>query len=219
MLLPCRWEWYLLCVLVYKKPSSKQRIEKGHLSVHIGYARVSTEDQDTRLQLDVLTDAGCERIYQEAVSGSNRERPELAKCLDAIRRGDTLTVWRLDRLGRSLKDLVGMVSDLEARGVAFSSLNEAIDTGSAEGRLIFHVFAALAEFEGSLIRERTRAGLAAARARGRKGGRPRKLSPDQVRKAKAMLLAPYMTKGEVARHFKVRRMMLNKALANGNHNT
>ena len=121
-------------------------------------------------ELDALTDAGCERIYQEAASGSNRERPELAKCLDALRRGDTLTVWRLDRLGRSLKDLVGMVSDLEARGVAFSSLNEAIDTGSAGGKLIFHVFAALAEFERSLIRERTRAGLAAARARGRKGG-------------------------------------------------
>ena len=180
--------------------------------MHIGYARVSTEEQDTRLQLDALTDAGCERIYQEAVSGSNRERPELAKCLDALRSGDTLTVWRLDRLGRSLKDLVGMVSDLEARGVAFSSLNEAIDTGSAGGKLIFHVFAALAEFERSLIRERTRAGLAAARARGRKGGRPRKMSADQVRKAKAMLLDPYMTKGEVARHFKVTRMTLNKAL-------
>ena len=171
--------------------------------MHIGYARVSTEDQDTRLQLEALTDAGCERIYQEAVSGGNRERLELAKCLDALRSGDTLTVWRLDRLGRSLKDLVGMVSDLEARGVAFSSLNEAIDTGSAGGKLIFHVFAALAEFERSLIRERTRAGLAAARARGRNGGRPRKMSPDQVRMAKAMLLDPYMTKGAVARHFKV----------------
>ena len=183
--------------------------------MHVGYARVSTEEQDTRLQLDALTGAGCERIYQEAASGNNRERPELAKCLDALRSGDTLTVWRLDRLGRSLKDLVGMVSDLEARGVAFSSLNEAIDTGSAGGKLIFHVFAALAEFERSLIRERTRAGLAAARARGRKGGRPRKMSADQVRKAKAMLLDPYMTKGEVARHFKVTRMTLNKALASG----
>ena len=185
--------------------------------MRIGYARVSTEEQDTRLQLDALTGAGCERIYQEAVSGSNRERPELAKCLDALRRGDTLTVWRLDRLGRSLKDLVGMVSDLEARGVAFSSLNEAIDTGSAGGKLIFHVFAALAEFERSLIRERTRAGLAAARARGRKGGRPRKMSADQVRKARAMLLDPCMTKGEVARHFKVTRMTLNKALASGGY--
>lgn len=214
-LLPSRGGWSFSCVVVYKKPSSKQRIEKAAVFMHIGYARVSTEDQDTRLQLDALTDAGCERIYQEAVSGGKRERPELAKCLDALRRGDTLTVWRLDRLGRSLKDLVGMVSDLEARGVAFSSLSEAIDTGSAGGKLIFHVFAALAEFERSLIRERTRAGLAAARARGRKGGRPRKMSADQVRKAKAMLLDPYMTKGEVARHFKVTRMTLNKALASG----
>ena len=180
--------------------------------MHVGYARVSTETQDTALQLDALKAAGCERIYQESISGSNRERPELAKCLDVLRDGDTLTVWRLDRLGRSLKDLVGMVSDLEARGVEFRSLSESIDTGSAGGKLIFHVFAALAEFERSLIRERTRAGLAAARARGRKGGRPRKLSLDQIRKAKAMLIDPDMTKGEVARHFHVTRMTLNKAL-------
>ena len=182
--------------------------------MQIGYARVSTETQDAALQLDALKAAGCERIYQESVSGSNRERPELAKCFEALRSSDTLTVWRLDRLGRSLKDLVGMVSDLEGRGVGFRSLNEAIDTGSAGGKLVFHVFAALAEFERSLIRERTRAGLQAARARGRKGGRPRKMSPNQVRKAKAMLLDPDMTKGEVARHFKVTRMTLNKALVN-----
>ena len=98
--------------------------------MHIGHARVWTEEQDTRLQLYALTDAGCERIYLEAVSGSNRERPELAKCMEALRSGDTLTVCRLDKLGRSFKDLVGMVSDLEARGVAFSSLNELIDTGT-----------------------------------------------------------------------------------------
>lgn len=180
--------------------------------MHIGYARVSTEAQDAALQLDALKAAGCERIYQEAISGSNRERPELVKCLDALRDGDTLTVWRLDRLGRSLKDLVGVVSDLEARGVEFRSLSESIDTGSAGGKLIFHVFAALAEFERSLIRERTRAGLAAARSRGRKGGRPPKLTADQVRKAKAMLLDPDMTKGEIARHFRVTRMTLNKVL-------
>ena len=180
--------------------------------MHIGYARVSTEAQDTALQIDALKAAGCERIYQEAGSGGNRERPELVRCLDALRGGDTLTVWRLDRLGRSLKELVSIVSELEEQGVGFRSLSEAIDTGSAGGKLVFHVFAALAEFERSLIRERTRAGLAAARARGRKGGRPRKLSLDQVRKAKAMLLDPDMTKGEVARHFRVTRMTLNKAL-------
>ena len=186
------------------------------MPMHMGYARVSTETQDTALQLDALGAAGCERIYQESISGSSKERPELVKCLDALRDGDTLTVCRLDRLGRSLKDLVGIVSDLEERGVGFRSLSEAIDTGNAGGKLIFHVFAALAEFERSLIRERTCAGLAAARARGRKGGRPRKLSPDQVRKANAMLLDPDMTKGEVARHFHVTRMTLNKALAKGN---
>ncbi len=181
--------------------------------MHLGYARVSTETQDTALQLDALSAAGCERIYQERTSGGSRERPELAKCLDALRAGDTLTVWRLDRLGRSLRDLVGTVADLEERGVGFRSLRESIDTGSAGGKLIFHVFAALAEFERSLIRERTRAGLAAARARGRKGGRPRKLTPDQARKARAMLLDPDMTKGEVARHFRVTRVTLNKMLA------
>ncbi len=185
--------------------------------MHVGYARVSTETQDTALQIDALRAMGCERIYQESISGSNRERPELAKCLDVLRDGDTLTVWRLDRLGRSLKDLVSVVSDLEARGVEFRSLNESIDTGSAGGKLIFHVFAALAEFERALVRERTRAGLAAARARGRKGGRPRKLSPGQVRKAKAMLLDPDMTKGEVARHFHVTRITLNKTLANSKY--
>ena len=137
------------------------------------------------------------------------------KCFDALRDGDTLTVWRLDRLGRSLKDLVGIVSDLEERGVGFRSLSEAIDTVSAGGKLIFHVFAALAEFERSLIRERTRTGLNAARARGRKGGRPRKLSSDQVRKAKAMLLDPNITKSEIARHFDVTRVTLNKALGGG----
>ena len=180
--------------------------------MHIGYARVSTEGQDTAMQIDALKASGCERIYQESTSGASRDRPELVRCLDALRDGDTLTVWRLDRLGRSLKDLVGIVSDLEERRVVFQSLSEAINTGNAGGKLIFHVFAALAEFERSLIRERTRAGLRAARARGRKGGRPRKLSPDQVRKANAMLLDPYITKGEVARHFRVTRVTLNKAL-------
>ena len=121
-------------------------------------------------------------------------------------------MWRLTRLGRSLKDLLEIVSDLEERRVGFQSLSEAIDTGNAGGKLTFHVFAALGGFERFLIPERTRAGLRAARARGRKGGRPRKLSPDQVRKAKAMLLDPYITKGEIARHFRVTRVTLNIAL-------
>lgn len=178
----------------------------------IGYARVSTTDQDTALQIDALNGASCERIYQESRSGASKERPELIRCLDAMRSGDTMVVWRLDRLGRSLKDLVEIVSELENKGVGFRSLNESIDTTTAGGKLIFHVFAALAEFERSLIQERTKAGLKAARARGRKGGRPKALSQDQLRKATAMLLDPKMTKTEVAKHFGVSRVTLHKAL-------
>ena len=129
-----------------------------------------------------------------------------------MRAGDTLVVWRLDRLGRSLKDLVEIISDLEEKGIGFRSLTEAIDTTSAGGKLVFHIFAALSEFERSLIQERTRAGLAAARARGRKGGRPRALSKAQTQKARAMLSDPMITKTEVAKHFGVTRMTLNKAL-------
>ena len=178
----------------------------------IGYARVSTSDQDTTLQINALTASGCERIYQEYKSGKSKDRPELTRCLDALREGDILIVWRLDRLGRSLKDLIEIVSELESKGVGFQSLNESIDTTSSSGKLIFHVFAALSEFERSLIQERTKAGLAAARARGRKGGRPKKLSDDQIRKARAMLSDPMMTKSEVAGHFGVSRVTLNTAL-------
>lgn len=178
----------------------------------IGYARVSTSEQDTALQLDALKKESCDRIYQESGSGASRERPELKRCLDTIRKGDTLIVWRLDRLGRSLKDLVDIINELEERGVGFRSLSESIDTTSAGGKLIFHLFAALSEFERSLIQERTKAGLAAARARGRKGGRPRALSKSQIKKAKAMLLDPLITKTEVAKHFNVTRSTLNKSL-------
>lgn len=179
----------------------------------IGYARVSTFDQNTALQLDALAKEGCERVYQESASGASRERLELNHCLDNLRKGDTLIVWRLDRLGRSLKDLVGIVSELEARGIGFRSLTEAIDTNSAGGKLVFHIFAALSEFERSLIQERTKAGLAAARARGKKGGRPNKLSTNQINKARAMLLDPNITKTDVAKHFNVTRVTLNKALS------
>lgn len=178
----------------------------------IGYARVSTSEQDTSLQLDALNSAGCERIYQESKSGKTKDRPELTRCIDALREGDTLIAWRLDRLGRSLKDLVEIITTLEERKIGFKSLNEAIDTTNAGGKLIFHIFAALAEFERSLIQERTKAGLVAARARGRKGGRPRKLTSDQIRKAKAMLSDPEMTKTEVAKHFGVSRVTLNTSL-------
>ena len=132
----------------------------------IGYARVSSDDQNLNLQKDALT-RGCERILEDRQSGAKADRPGLRDALDYARDGDTLTVWRLDRLSRSLKDLIDLVSQLEARGIGLKSLHESIDTTSSSGKLIFHVFGALAEFERNLIRERTRAGLAAARARGR----------------------------------------------------
>jgi DNA invertase Pin-like site-specific DNA recombinase len=141
----------------------------------IGYARVSTGDQNLDLQIDALTEAGCARIFQDVASGAKTARPGLDEALDYIRVGDTLVVWRLDRLGRSLSHLIKQVTELEEQGVGFQSLQEAIDTSTSGGKLIFHMFGALAEFERNLIRERTEAGLKAARARGRKGGRPKAL--------------------------------------------
>ena len=138
----------------------------------LGYARVSTDDQNLSLQLDALTAAECGRIFEDRQSGAKADRPGLRDALDFARPGDVLVVWRLDRLGRSLPDLVRIVAELEQRGIGFESLTEKIETSTAAGRLVFHVFAALAEFERNIIRERTMAGLAAARARGRNGGRP-----------------------------------------------
>jgi DNA invertase Pin-like site-specific DNA recombinase len=143
--------------------------------VFIGYVRVSTLEQNASLQIDALQQAGCERIFQDKVSGAKTERPGLHEAIDFLRDGDSLVVWRLDRLGRSLKHLLETVAHLEERGIGFRSLQEAIDTTTSGGRLIFHIFGALAEFERNLIRERTIAGLRAARARGRIGGRPKAL--------------------------------------------
>ena len=151
----------------------------GPTPVLIGYARVSTHDQNLDLQRDALTAAGCERVIVDTISGAASARPGLAKLKDILRAGDTLVVWRLDRLGRSLKDLIDWVGHLETREVGLRSLHEAIDTTSPAGRLTFHLFGALAEFERTLIRERTQAGLAAARARGRKGGRRPALNADK----------------------------------------
>lgn len=141
----------------------------------LGYARVSTTEQDLSLQLDALKDAGCEKIHEDRISGAKTDRPGLQEALGYLRKGDTLVVWRLDRLGRSLKHLIETVNDLEERGIGFQSLQESINTTTSSGRLVFHIFGALAEFERNLIRERTQAGLVAARARGRKGGRPKSL--------------------------------------------
>jgi DNA invertase Pin-like site-specific DNA recombinase len=145
----------------------------------IGYARVSTHEQNLDLQQDALKAAGCEKIFSDQISGTVSIRPGLEKVKEILRRGDTLVVWRLDRLGRSLRDLIDWVSYLEQEGVALQSLQETIDTGTSTGKLIFHLFGALAEFERNLIKERTLAGLSAARARGKKGGRPQALQADK----------------------------------------
>ncbi|EZN82639.1 hypothetical protein AJ69_01539 [Pseudomonas aeruginosa BWH029] len=180
------------------------------MNQRIGYARVSTDDQHLDLQRDALTQAGCSVIYEEAASGKSANRPELEQCWKALRGGDTLVVWRLDRLGRSLPDLVQIVADLERQGVGFESLTEKIETGSAAGKLVFHVFAALAEFERGLIRERTQAGLVAARARGRVGGRKPKLDDQQVREIKALLRDPDIQVADVARRYGVSRTTIYK---------
>lgn len=145
----------------------------------IGYARVSTHDQNLDLQRDALEKAGCKKIVTDQLSGAAAARPELEKVKELLREGDTLVVWRLDRLGRSLKEPIAWVAWLEEQGIAFQSLGEAIDTTTSTGRLTFHIFGALAEFERNLIRDRTEAGLAAARARGRKGGRRPVLDGDK----------------------------------------
>ena len=156
----------------------------------IGYARISTADQNLDLQSDALKAAGCEKIFKEIASGAKDERQELAQAVEFARAGDVLTVWKLDRLGRSLKHLIETVNELHAKGVGFASLQENIDTTTTSGKLIFHIFGALAEFEREIIRERTNAGLKAARARGRTGGRPKKLTPEKIEIAKAMMSDP-----------------------------
>jgi len=153
----------------------------------LGYARVSTTVQDPALQLDALRAAGCRWVWTDTASGSRTDRPKLAEVMAALGEGDTLCVWRLDRLGRSLPHLIDTVRGLEERGVGFRSVQESIDTTTPGGRLVFHIFGSLAEFERDLIQERTRAGLDAARARGRKGGRPTVLSPVKRKQATRMI--------------------------------
>jgi len=181
--------------------------------MRLGYARVSTGEQDFSMQVEALRAAGCDRIFAESACGGTKERPELASALSHSRAGDILVVWRLDRLGRSLPHLIEIVSSLEQAGVGLCSLSEGIDTTTPNGRLIFHIFGALAEFERELIRERTRAGLAAARARGRKGGRPPKLGAEKMRIARHLLADADTTVSEVARTLGVHRSTLHKALS------
>ncbi len=173
----------------------------GHTTpkpILIGYARVSTIDQNLTLQHDALTGAGCTKIFVEQMSGAVTDRPELMAALGFMRGGDTLVVWKLDRLARSMKQLIETIDELRDKGIGFRSLTEALDTTTPQGRLVFHMFGALAEFERGLIRERTQAGLAAARRVGRTGGRPPKLMEDDLQAARAMLANPDITVAEVA---------------------
>jgi DNA invertase Pin-like site-specific DNA recombinase len=176
--------------------------------MRIGYARVSTDDQTLNLQRDALKKAKCRQIYEEHASGKNTARPELEACFKSLREGDTLIVWRLDRLGRSLADLIRLTQELQGRGVGFASLTEHIDTRSPTGKLVFHMFGALAEFERNLIRERTLAGLKAARARGRKGGRPKKLSQKELKTIRALLRSNEVPVKDIATQFGVNRSTL-----------
>ena len=180
----------------------------------IGYARVSRDGQNLDLQLDALAKTGVDTVYQEHASGATASgRPELAQCLKALRAGDTLVVWRLDRLGRSVADLVRIAQDLQTRGIDLVSVIEAIDTRTPGGRLMFHMFAAVAEFERNVIQERTAAGLASARARGRVGGRKPKLTAKDAREIKTLLTDPLASVADIAARYKVSRTTLYKSIA------
>lgn len=179
----------------------------------IGYARVSTKEQEAHLQCDALTEAGCERIFEEKASGAQRDRPELKAALEYIREGDVLVVWKLDRLARSLRQLIETVEDLQARGIGFVSITEGIDTTSPGGKLVFHVFGALAEFEREMITERTKAGLKAAKARGRKLGRPAALTEDQIKMARSMKASGDHSMMQIARQLGVSRATLYRVLS------
>jgi DNA invertase Pin-like site-specific DNA recombinase len=177
----------------------------------IGYARVSTPDQKLSLQHDALERAGCERVFDDLASGTRTDRPGLAEALAYLRAGDTLVVWKLDRLGRSMSHLIDKIGELASRGIGFRSLTENIDTTTPGGMLVFNIFGSLAQFERDLIRERTQAGLRAARERGSKGGRRPVVTPDKLRKARAHIAAG-LTVREAAARLKIGKTALYKAL-------
>src|SRR5215210_3740142 len=181
----------------------------------VGYARVSTEDQNLDLQKDALRKAGCEKLFTDIASGAKDERAGLAEAVAFLRPGDTLTVWKLDRLGRSLKHLIETVTTLQAKKFGFRSLQESIDTTTSGGKLIFHVFGALAEFERDLIRERTQAGLQAARARGRVGGRPKALDPKKVELLQRLYADPANAIEDICRTLRISRTTLYRYVTPG----
>jgi DNA invertase Pin-like site-specific DNA recombinase len=182
----------------------------------IGYARVSTADQRLDLQVDALTRAGCDRIFSDHASGGRGDRVGLADALSHLRAGDTLVVWKLDRLGRTVRQLVDFTAELRVKEINFASLTDGIDTATAAGRFFFHVMAAMAEMERDLVRERTMAGLAAAKARGRLGGRPSKLTTKQISHAKLLLADPAVSGAEVAQTLGVARSTLYRSLQRPN---
>jgi DNA invertase Pin-like site-specific DNA recombinase len=182
----------------------------------VGYARVSTRDQSPALQRDALKRANCDHVFEERASGAERDRPELKAALEYMRKGDTLVVWKLDRLARSTSQLIETVRDMEARGIGIRCLTQSeIDTTTAGGRLVFTIFGAIAEFEREVIRERTRVGLEAARLRGRTGGRPRRLDDKGLEKARTLLLNPDITVAEVTRTLGVGPATLYRHLPGG----
>lgn len=183
--------------------------------MRLGYARISTDGQDHALQLDALRAARCERIVTEVASGARADRPELAKLLEQARSGDVLTVWRLDRLGRSLRHLIELSDQLQERGIGLQSLSEGIDTSTPSGRFMFSILGALASMEREVLIERTKAGLRAAAARGRRGGRPPAVDEAKLRAAKAMLVSGTMTASEVARQIGVSPSTLYRHLPGG----
>lgn len=180
----------------------------------VGYARVSTDGQNLALQEDALNKAGCEKLFFDTISGSKDERPGLTEALSHLRKGDTLVVWKLDRLGRSIKHLINTVTTLQEQGIGFCSLQEGINTQTSGGKLVFHIFGALAEFERDLIKERTNAGIQAARARGRIGGRPKALAnPRQISMLKTMYNSPEQyTIDEICSHFEISKSTLYRQL-------
>jgi DNA invertase Pin-like site-specific DNA recombinase len=182
----------------------------------IGYARVSTYEQTLNLQQDALQNAGCHKLFTDTASGAKKERKGLEEALAYVRKGDTLVVWRLDRLGRSLPHLITTLTDLEERGIGFKSLTENIDTTTSGGKLIFHIFGALAEFERNLIRERTQAGLTAARARGKKGGRPKALTVQKRSIAKELYDTGHPVM-DICRTLKISRASLYRAIKSGDN--
>lgn len=181
----------------------------------LGYARVSTGDQHIDLQMDALRAAGCERIWTETASGARADREQLAALLDVARAGDTLVIWRLDRLGRSLQHLIKVAEDLKQREIALRSLTEGIDTTTTAGRFVYSLLGALAQMEREVLIERTKAGLAAAAARGRKGGRPRALDESKVRAAQAMLAAGTLSGTEIAKQLGIAPSTLYRTVPGG----